>query len=40
VGVLGEYAAEVGGYHLPAARVVLDQDALFVTAVDIARYKV
>ena len=33
-------AAEVGGHGLPAAGVVLDQDALFVTAVDIAGYEV
>jgi len=30
VGVAGKDAAEVGGHGLPAAAVVLDQDALFV----------
>ena len=40
VGVPGEDAAKVGGHGLPAAGVALDQDALFVAAVDIACYKV
>ncbi len=40
VGVMGKYAVEVGGHGLPAAGVVLDQNALFVTAVDIAGYEV
>ena len=38
VGVLRESAAEVGGYGLPAARIVLDEDALLVAAVDVAKF--
>jgi hypothetical protein len=40
VGILRKNAAEVGGHGLPAAGVVLDEDALFVAAVDVARYEV
>ena len=37
---MGKCAAEVGGHGLPAAWVVLDEAALFVAAVDVARYEV
>ena len=40
VGVPGKNAPEVGGHGLPAAGVVLDQDALFVAAVHVAGYQV
>jgi hypothetical protein len=39
-GVLGQDAAEVGSHGPPATGVILDQDALLVTAVDVARYEV
>jgi hypothetical protein len=40
MGVLRKYAAKVGCHGTPATRVVLDQDALFVAAFDVARYEV
>ena len=36
VGVSGKDAAEVGGHGLPAAGIVLDEDALLVAAVHVA----